>query len=360
MPTCAELVAQHGSKAAAARFLGIASSTFKDRMEMESRQNCAITDASITGKSTLYDAKGNTVMEWVKTQATKADKEQALITALKALTEEFKGLSPIVQAPKQCDADLMVVYPVGDPHIGMYSWADETGEDFDLKIAEDTISKVFDRLIPLTPPAETALVNILGDTLHADDQSNQTPAHKHQLDVDSRFPKVLMVAIRIYRHKILRLLEKHQNVIVRIEPGNHDPHAVWAIKVALAAYFENNKRVMIDLTPGKLWYYRFGKVLIGSTHGDTVKHATLPGLMACERAKDWGETEHRYWYTGHIHTQTVHEYPGVICESFRTLATKDAYTTAYGYRSGRDQYAIVHHKEYGEIGRLRCDARMVA
>jgi hypothetical protein len=194
---------------------------------------------------------------------------------------------------------------------------------------------------------------------HADDQSNQTPAHKHQLDVDSRYVKVLHVGIETFRHVILRALEKHEQVIVRFVPGNHDPHAIWVLAFTISAYFANEPRVTVDLSPSKFWFHRFGSVLIGATHGDTVKHEKLLGVMACDRPQDWGETKHRYWYTGHVHNTTVTELQGVRCESFRTLAAKDAYAAGHGYRAGRDMVAIVHHRDHGEVERHRCDVGMI-
>jgi hypothetical protein len=314
----------------------------------------------LRGASLLYkDGKAEPVLTWVKTERDGAQADEILREFVEYLTKDAKGLSPAVAAPAQAYPDLLAVYPWGDPHFGMYAWARESGDDFDLEVAERLTLGAVDRLVAAAPPAETAVLLPLGDFFHANDQTNQTPAHKHQLDVDSRYPKVLMVGVKAVRHAILRLLEKHPKVIARFEPGNHDPEAKWALALTIAAYFENEPRVTVDLTPGKFWYYRFGKVLIGSTHGDTAKHAALGGVMAADRPEDWGATKHRYWYTGHIHSSTVTELPGVVCESFRTLAAKDAYAAGHGYRAGRDMRLIVHHREYGEIERHRCDVAMV-
>ena len=93
--------------------------------------------------------------------------------------------------------------------------------------------------------------------------------------------------------------------------------------------------------------------------GDTVKMANLPGVMACDRSEDWGQTTHRYWYQGHIHHEDRKEFPGVVVEAFRTLAARDAWHAGQGYRAGRDMNLIVHHKDYGEIERHRCDIAML-
>ena len=309
----------------------------------------------VKGTSTLYGEDGKQIAQWVKTKVDEDQAQDAIREFVEFLVKDAKGLSPIVKPPKASLSDLLAVYPFGDPHIGMYAWAQESGDDFDLAIAERHTLGAVDSLVESAPPAETAILLPLGDVFHANDQTNQTPGHKHQLDVDSRYPKVIGVGIKTFRHAILRALEKHQKVIVRVEPGNHDPQAKWALVLALSAYFENNPRVEIDTSPAKFWFYKFGKVLIGSTHGDTVKHEGLPGVMAADRAVDWGLTKHRYWYTGHVHHTSVKEFPGVVCESFRTLAAKDAYAAGHGYRAGRDMRVIIHHKDHGEVARHRCD-----
>ena len=216
-----------------------------------------------------------------------------------------------------------------------------------------------DRLVESSPAADIAVILPLGDVFHANDQTNVTPKNKNQLDVDGRFVKVLGVGIQTYRHAILRALEKHAKVVVRFVGGNHDPHAIWALAFSIAAYFDNEPRVEVDLSPADFWFYRFGSVLIGSTHGDKTKTEQLLGVMATDRAQDWGATKHRYWYTGHIHHSRVVELPGVVCESFRTLAARDAWSAGHGYRAGRDMRAIVLHRDHGEIERHRCDVGML-
>lgn len=316
------------------------------------------------GHSTAYDLRkpgAPPIIQWVKTQRDEKAQEEIIRAAISALAEDVRGLSPAVRSssgPKH--AELLTVYPLGDPHFGMYAWAKETGEGFDIEEARRLTLGAVDRLVDAAPASSTAIVLPLGDVFHADDQSNQTPAHKNQLDVDSRYVKVLQVGIQTFRHCVLRALEKHDKVVVRFVSGNHDPHAVWALAFSIAAYFDSEPRVEVDLSPSKFWYYRHGRTLIGATHGDTIKTEQLLGVMATDRAEDWGATRHRYWYTGHVHHQRVMEFPGVVCESFRTLAARDAWAAGHGYRAGRDMRAIVLHTEHGEIERHRCDVGMIA
>ncbi len=364
---------EHGSIEAAAKALNRAHSSVSrglKRVKLRAAQQGHSPEHDMThtvpdgfrvrGVSTLYGEDGKPKVQWVKSQVDNERREELIRAAIAALSEEIKGLAPITPPPERVSADFLNVIPMGDPHFGLYSWAKETGEAFDTTLARNLTLGAVDRLMEAAPAADTAIVLPLGDVFHANDQTNVTPAHKHQLDVDSRFVKVLGIGIETYRHVILRALEKHNRVIVRFVSGNHDPSAVWALAFTIAAYFDNDHRVEVDLSPSKFWFHRFGKVLIGATHGDTVRHEALPGVMASDRAEDWGQTKHRYWYTGHVHHTVVKEFPGVVCESFRTLAARDAYSAGHGYRAGRDMVCIVHHREHGETERHRCDVGMMA
>ncbi len=313
----------------------------------------------VKGVSTYYNKEGKPTGQWVKSQVDRERTEQLVREAVAALTEDIRGTAPLTAPPIRQLDDLMAVYPFGDPHIGMYAWADEAGDDFDLEIAERLTLGAVDRLLSSAPAAGTAVLLLLGDVFHMNDRKNITPGHGHVLDVDSRYAKVLQVGIKTYRHAIQRALEKHRRVIVRCVEGNHDHDAVWALAFTLAAFFENEPRVEVDLSPSKFWYFQFGKVLIASTHGDTAKHEQLGPIMATDMPETWGATRHRYWYTGHVHHQVVKEFPGVVCESFRTLAARDAYAAGHGYRAGRDMLCIVHHREHGEVERHRCDLGMI-
>lgn len=371
-----------GNQTLASRELKLNRATFRGRLENATRRGINSTqekmetlhgwnpDADLTkpipspliirGTSTLYGDDGALKLQWVKTKLDDERVDALFRESLSVLSQSVKGLSKITKPPAKCMDDLLAVYPLGDPHFGMYSWAKETGSDFDVETAREHTLAAIDRLVMTAPSASTAIILPLGDVLHADNQTNQTPGHKNQLDVDTRFVKVLGVAIQAFRHVILRALQKHPKVIVRFVAGNHDPHSVWALAYTIAAYFDNEPRVEIDLSPSLFWYHRFGKVLIGSTHGDTVKPEQLLGVMATDRAEDWGATRHRYFYTGHIHTSNKKEFNGLMWESFRTIAPSDAWASGRGYRAGQDMQCIVHHREYGEIERHRCDIGMIA
>ena len=153
------------------------------------------------------------------------------------------------------------------------------------------------------------------------------------------------------RRCIDKALEKHATVQVINEIGNHDDQTAVVLSLCLAQFYENNPRVVVDTSPAHFHWLRFGRCLIGVTHGNNTKPDRLPGIMAADRPQDWGETAHRYWYTGHVHHDSLKEYPGCTVETFRTLAARDAWHHMSGYRAGRDMKADVLHREHGRINR---------
>lgn len=312
----------------------------------------------VKGHSTLYDKNGNAKLQWVKTTVDESQLETMVKDFVQILSEDIKGLSPIVEKPKLCEKDILTIIPMGDPHFGLYAWQEDAGDNFDLSIAEKLTCSAIDRLIQSSPNSETALLLNLGDMFHADNQKNVTNSG-HQLDVDGRWAKVQQVGLKATIYCLQRLLEKHQNVIFRINKGNHDGHSSYALALMISCYFSNEPRIHVDLSPSVSWYYQFGKVLIGSTHGDTIKGKDMLSIMAADKPVEWGASKYRYWYVGHVHHKDVKEYHGGVVEYFRTLAARDAWHQGQGYRAGRDMCSIILHKEYGEIERHTCDIGMI-
>ena len=312
---------------------------------------------TVKGTSTLYGDDGQVKAQWVKTQRSPEDKLQALQDAIDTAMESHKGVYRPRKAPVAKHEDLMACYVMGDPHIGCYAHAEEAGENFDVAIAREDLLNATSRLVEVAPKTDRALVLNLGDFFHADNSSERTNRSGAKLDVDTRWHRVLQAGCMLMVDLVTLALSKHPTVEVINCIGNHDDHSSVMLSAFLGAYFHNEERVIIHPTVNKFHYVQHGKVLIGATHGDSIKSDALGEVMASDRPQEWSETAHRYWYTGHIHHQTRKELRGCVTESFRTLAASDAWHHNSGYRSGRDMFCIVHSKDFGEVERYRCDIR---
>lgn len=309
----------------------------------------------VKGVSTFYDKDGKPRGQWVKSRLDQDALNQLMLDTIETVGESFRGTSRVTAAPRKVAKDLCAVIPIGDPHFGMYSWKDETGDDFDCEIAERNLIGAMRRCVDNMPECNECVILNLGDFFHSDTLENKTRRSGNALDVDSRWQRVLQIGIRAMRACIDHALTRHKRVTVRNNIGNHDEQSSVMLGLALKMYYENNKRVTVDCSPNPFWFYQFGANLIGSTHGDRTKPQDLPGIMATDAPEMWGAAKHRYWYIGHVHHRKAHEFPGCMVESFRTLAAKDAWHNASGYRSGRDLVAILLHRQFGEIERHTID-----
>lgn len=303
----------------------------------------------IKGESTLVDGDGNRVLTWIKTRED-AQGIEALTNALRASLAGVP-VRPLISPPATSDADLLTLYPIADLHMGLMSWGKETGADYDLAIAAKLALDCARELVAQSRSSKRAVILGLGDYFHQNDQKNMTPRSGHILDVDGRWPKVLRAGCEVAISIIDAALQKHELVDARFLPGNHDPDAAVALSIALSLAYRDNPRVTVDLDPSLHWYLRFFKVLMGATHGHTMKPDRMAMMLASDRAEDWGQTTHKHFFFGHIHQDTAKDVGPVRVESLRTIAAKDGFAHAGGYRSPRTLSAITFHAERGEIGR---------
>lgn len=316
------------------------------------------TNSFIKSRSTMLDADGNVRLQWVKEDREAIDKLEAFSNAITSMLDNVVA-KEVVEVPTHTVSDMMTVYTIGDAHIGMMAWDKETGADHDIKIAEADLLRAMSMLVSQSNKTERCLIVDVGDYFHSDNMENRTAKSGNSLDVDGRYPKVLETGLRITTELIDMALAKHEVVEWRSAIGNHNEHSSIMINAFIKAYYRNEPRVIVHDTANMFMYYTFGKNLIGITHGHTVKADRLGEIMAVDCSKVWSDSEYRYWYTGHVHHQSVKEYASCVVETFRTLAGKDAWHSASGYRSGQDMKAITLHAEYGEIARNTVGIRQV-
>jgi hypothetical protein len=365
-----EAVKEHGGQNAAARALGVAKSSVNEAIATYKREAArrghapghfddGVAPGFVMGKVTIQRGPGGVERVWER-QSPDAESQAERLQAIKAgLLDGLEPIAPL-SGPDYTDDDLLTVYPQGDPHAGLYAWKDETGQAFDLVEYERVMKAAIDRLVASAAPSSHALFIDLGDSLHADNNAARTRSG-HHLDTHGRHAEVVRAVIRCKRHHVARMLEKHNHVTVRINPGNHDGITALMLAEMMAAIYENEPRVTVSTSPNPYWFHGFGANLIGTTHGDGAKGANLPLLMAVDAPAMWLASEHgsRVWFVGHVHHKDVKDHPGVTVEYCRTLAAPDIWSHASGYRSKRSIEAVTYHRLDGEVERHTCSIARV-
>jgi hypothetical protein len=310
------------------------------------------------GVSTYYNAEGKPAGQWVKASLS----HQALVDAIKEAVDGFKDeIPPAVSttAPVSSEEHLCNLYTFTDYHLGMLAWHKEGGADWNISKAEKTIIAALIQMVNQSPTAHTAMVNIQGDFLHTDGKTPVTPASKHVLDADSRFPKIRRSAIRIIRSLVAICLQRHQEVHLVIAEGNHDEESAGWLADLFAVHYEDEPRVTVNDSVLPFYVFEWGSVMLGIHHGHKVKNESLPLLFAAQFPQQWGRTTRREIHCGHRHHRDEKEYNGVTVVQHPTLAARDAYAARGGWIADRAAWAITYHKKYGAVGRVMITTEML-
>lgn len=363
-----EAYREHGSYRATAAELGVNQRTVERRFaDMKLRGWSPEHDMThivpdgfrLKGTSTLYDEDGKPKLQWVKSQADNQRQAELMEEAVRAMRDELSRAKPIDSAPPGIDA-LLNCYIITDYHFGMMAWHEETGDDWDLKIAEDMFISWFFEAIRMSPASSTAVLANIADLLHWDGMEALTPASKHVLDADTRFQKLVRVVIRAIRKVVEMLLRKHELVHIIMAEGNHDPaSSVW-LRELFSAHYEDEPRVTVDTNADPYYCVEHGDTSLFFHHGHRKKPAAIDDVFVAKFREVFGRTKYSYAHMGHLHHINTLETNLMVVEQHRTLAASDAYASSHGYMSGRSASVITYHKDYGEVSRLTISPEMLS
>lgn len=304
---------------------------------------------NVKGVSTLYGPDGQQKAQWVKSSADDIRRQEMMREAFDAMASDLPRIAA-TKAPRINRPDLLNLFTLTDCHVGMLAWHKEGGADWDLAIAERTLTGCFEHMLKGAPEADTCVIAQLGDWLHQDGLNAVTPTSGHLLDSDSRFSKIVAASIRILRRVIDTALTKHKKVIVLMAEGNHDmASSVW-LRHMFAALYEREKRVQVINTELPYYAHQHGRTMLCWHHGHMKKNDQLPLLFASEYSEMWGATKKRYCHTGHRHHVEEKEHAGMTVVQHPTLAARDAYAARGGWISERQATAITYHREFGKVG----------
>lgn len=302
------------------------------------------------GNSVLRGKNGEILLTWEKSKLDDQRWLETQMQVVEAMSAELPRIDPVPFKRRAVDESLCTIYTLTDSHVGMLSWGRETGDDWDLKIAERTLVGCMSELVRAAPDSKVGFLNQLGDFLHQDGLQAVTPTSGHNLDSDGRFEKIIEVAVRVLRRSIAMMLEKHEKVVLLLAEGNHDiVSSIWLRKL-FAALYENEPRVQVIDSALPYYAYQHGKTMLGFHHGHLKKNAELPLLMASQFARVWGETTYRYVHVGHNHHTDIKEHQGMTVHQHPTLAARDAYAARYGYFATRSISAVTYSDLYGQAG----------
>ena len=234
----------------------------------------------------------------------------------------------------------MLELSLPDMHFGQITHKEETGLDWDIDTAEKLYKKALSILVnqATSDQPERILFPVGNDLLNIDNPQLATTKGTVQDNTTSLlllFKKVK----NILKNTILDLRQIAPVEIVCV-PGNHDRTMSYLIVDALEDIFTHDKHVKVRNHIHPRTYVQWGANLVGFTHGDQERHASLPGIMAHEAKDLWAASEWHEWHVGHKHrAKQQHFLPtvthdGVIIRTIPSLTTADKWHTEKGYTAG--------------------------
>jgi len=295
----------------------------------------------------------------VQVRLVKKVREAKAKSAVRQMIDDAKKFAPTYPKVeyKEHQDGLLYEIVIPDIHFGRLTWGEETGADFDIKIASRCVNSVVDKLLGYAEKYHIEKILLpLGNDFFNSDNYQETTARGTPQQEDTRWQKTF----RKGREMAVSMIDKCSAVApvdVLIIPGNHDMQRSFYLGEVLEAWYSNNQNVRIDNSAKIRKYYLFGKNLVGFAHGYSEKLQNLPMIMALEEPELWGKASYREIHTGDKHHKKdavfyADEGGGIVVRILRSLAPDDAWTFSKGYKSLKAAESFLWHKDNGLIAQF--------
>lgn len=286
--------------------------------------------------------------------------------------------------PKLTTPTLQVL-PRADDHFGKLTTLEETGMEFNLKVARQRSEEGSRQLLAYGQPfnVQNFAVIIGNDVMHIDTPKRTTTGGTPQ-DTDGTIFTMFDAAKASYI-ALIEQLALRGNVYLFFVPSNHDWVSSRFLADSIGSWFHKNPRVHLG---GEMWwnlktrhrkYMVYGENLIMFSHGDGAKEKDLHWHLATEAKEAWSKTSFRYVYLGHIHHKDRKSHgfgkpdrlekdligfteidasrghdpqKQVYIEYVRSQSATDGWHDRSGYTSMAAVESFIHHPTAGQIARF--------
>ena len=261
--------------------------------------------------------------------------------AVERMMEKWVGppKAPKIKRRATMSKPHMLEISLFDAHFGKLAWQEETGEDYNLKIAENIYLGAVDDLLDRASvfDVERIVFPIGQDFFNVDNWKGETSNGTLVESTDDRFSKIFTVGVEAIKWALMRCRDVAP-VHVLWSPGNHDRSTSWYLTKTIEQYCigAGIEDITFDMTPGQRKYELYGNTLIGFTHSCDERMADLPLIMAKEEKMMWAQAEFHQWHVGHFHKKKQTRF--IAGDTFNgvgvTILPSLTATDSYHYRNG--------------------------
>jgi len=311
------------------------------------RENNDVSTEGLMVTSVTKGPYGGAYVKYEKEEISHSDLEQLI----KDIATEHSPSYKKIDRKQTTDGKLLIV-DIADIHIGKYSSTDECSRGCNIPLAVSRAKEAFGSILLQATGhnIDQILLTVGNDIIHFDNDHGTTTSGTKQ-DTAGTLREAFKAAQKMYI-EFLETLIPIAKVHVMHNTSNHDFFSGWALAQVLEAWFKDTD-VTFDVSGQHRKYFKYGKSLIGSTHGDGAKEKDLLPLMTEDNPKiSKHECPFRYVYCHHKHHKIAKDYINGTVEYVRSTSTDDAWHNRNGYLSMPAGEGFIHSKDRGQIARL--------
>ena len=281
-------------------------------------------------------------------------KEVSLETALSVAKEVFgANIKPLEFKTNKKDLklnkDKLMLIPQIEAHLGKMSNEIETGVNYDHNIVKERVRKVFEEAISLQQREQCSkcLLVVGGDFFNSESNSQTTGGTPQQNDI--RYKEMFNIGLELYLEGLLTLKEYYDIIEVKICAGNHSRAMEHFLYIALSCYFAKDEKIHFCEDYKDTQSYVFGKCGLFFNHGDTNQKRLIASIPA-EFYEDYGKTQFRYLFLGHLHKlEVINSENGITVHRVPAICENDSwhYQNRFGIGNIPQHEILVFDKNYG-------------
>lgn len=267
---------------------------------------------------------------------------------LNSFLEHMKNANKPHHKAVQVIGENLAIVSIADLHLGKLAWHKECGANYDYKICRERYFYIINKAITYLKKVknlEKVIFFWSQDFFHYDNLKITTTAGTPQ-DTDVRWQKLYQTGCEMLVSG-LELLRDELNVPVETfyTRSNHDTQVSFYAIEYLYAWFHNDDRVAVDISPMGRKYVEYGINLMGFGHGDEEKKR-IGQLMQVEEKEAWGRTYNHEWFLGHFHKQMVNDEGGVVTRYLASPTETDAWHYTEGFVGALKQAQVFVRNKY--------------
>jgi len=140
-------------------------------------------------------------------------------------------------------------------------------------------------------------------------------------------------------------------------PGNHDKNRSQYLTDVIYAWFHNDDNVFVDNTKDVFKFHQYGSNLNMYHHGDKIKAADFPLIMATEQPQAFADCDFKEVHVGHLHKNMQDEYRGIQIKHLPSAAPNSRWEESSGYKHRRAVIGMKFHPTAGMVGTDRINLK---